>query len=501
MTWWVLTYSKTWPMPTSLRVRVKTNILDRLYMAWSYVKPSRTPIWRVIRGKRVHCGYRYIWDTPTIQEQNEEGETAEHTFDLEGLTPGSTIWYYQFAPDGPYDLEIQGPFGYIILPVWTPWPFEVYVATRLKGFFRTRTFSGPGTAQPTWKTFNDGLDSLHIWQLCPDPIDPAARHFCIAGEEGSRKLYRRRPSVSAEWVPVLTNLACRLLTLSGGGIIHWIGGNPHQPGHFYVLFNSDFFDNGTWCIRTTNYGTTWWAHRIFDGDYNYRCGNITTGPVQGTSPWPAGGVLYAALNTAFPLGLIFRSTDDGLTWINAAALIGFGATYPQILVDPTDQSILYIGIHLGAANPNELFRSPHHGASLAEVDGDHHLGCFLSPRMGDIWIWNVDHRWARVLKYRHVWETTDYCASWTDLGLCFHPADHFTMLEQNPDNVFFGRFSNTEESPFPHGSHVLHVSEDNGATMWGKAGRNTGLDDGGGNSIPWNCGGVSEQGIMPIPLS
>lgn len=109
MTWWILTYLRNDPGDTTLDVAARTSQPDHLFMAWATWKPARHPIYRTVRGKRVLCGYNYIWDTPSIHEQWQPGDTLQHDFALSGLPPGSTIWYYLFAPGGPYGNEIQGP--------------------------------------------------------------------------------------------------------------------------------------------------------------------------------------------------------------------------------------------------------------------------------------------------------------------------------------------------------------------------------------------------------
>jgi len=109
MTWWILTYLHNDPGATTLDVAARTNYADHLFMAWATWKPARHPVYRTVRGKRVLCGYKYIWDTPNIHEQWQPGDTLQHDFALSGLAPGATIWYYLFAPNGPYGNEIQGP--------------------------------------------------------------------------------------------------------------------------------------------------------------------------------------------------------------------------------------------------------------------------------------------------------------------------------------------------------------------------------------------------------
>lgn len=107
--WWVLTSYQVTPGFNTLEVSTSTNALDHLSLAWEYYAPAKHPIHKTVRGLRVICGYQWVWDTPRIQEQTEPGDTLDHTFSLTNLTPGSTIYFYAWAPGGPYGLEIQGP--------------------------------------------------------------------------------------------------------------------------------------------------------------------------------------------------------------------------------------------------------------------------------------------------------------------------------------------------------------------------------------------------------
>jgi len=120
--WWVLTDQETVPFATALQVNATTNVADHLFMAWEYYKPARHPIYKTVRGLLVLCGYKWVWDTPQIAEQELDGDTIDHTFNLPDLKPASTIWFYLFAPDGPYGLEIQGPLTSVTLPAAGPPP-------------------------------------------------------------------------------------------------------------------------------------------------------------------------------------------------------------------------------------------------------------------------------------------------------------------------------------------------------------------------------------------
>ncbi|GAI50392.1 unnamed protein product, partial [marine sediment metagenome] len=107
--WWIILGLGLEIDFTSLRVFASTDVEDHLYMAWATWPPTEREIWRIVRGKRVFCGIKYIWDSPNIAEQTDEGDTLMHRFYLPGLPTMSTIYWYLNAPGGPYGLEIQGP--------------------------------------------------------------------------------------------------------------------------------------------------------------------------------------------------------------------------------------------------------------------------------------------------------------------------------------------------------------------------------------------------------
>jgi len=494
--WWIFTFLQNTRLYTTLNTWAATQSMTHLYMAWSHYKPAREPIYRIVRGKTVNCGYRYIWDTPIVTEQEEELDTYHHNFNLTNLPPWWHIWYYIYSKVGPYGRECQGPLTHIP-PVEIPyWPKDLYIGTNLKGIFHTWTMSGPEEPQPTWIPVNAGLHSLHIWQLCPDPLAPDRTHFCIAGEAGDRVVYRRNIPISGDWIPVLTNADCLIETGATTGTIHWIANNPNHHGDFYVLFNSGVTQQGTWCIRTWNYGKDWRGFHIYDGLFNYDAGNIVAGIGQGTSATKPGYLLYAALNTgAGGHFAIYLSTDRGLSW-HFADQVGISILTPRCAIDPTDQSVVYMGAYLTPDNPQELYRSIHHGTNLTEVDGDHHLGIFIGYPQADIWNHLADPSSLKILTNNHIWETANYCHTWTDHGPTQFATARMAILSPHPHNIYLARHTSAPGAPWPQGPHVFFISTNHGNTLLGKCGNHPQYDDGGGDSIPWNCGGVCQQGIM-----
>lgn len=499
MTWWTLNHLSNIRSWNNLYTLASTTQPDHLFMAWSHYKPRRHAIYRVLRGKQVFCGWEYIWDSPVINEQTEPGDTNWHTFHIHHLESDHHVWYYLFAPDGPYGFEIQGPLVHIPPPEVHLWTTRMYVGTQLKGLFYTDTFTGPGGADPVWRTRNTGLHSLQIYQLEPDRGFPAYRFFAVVGPPGSRKVYIRVPPVAEEWVPILTNAEALTITGSASGVLWWVATNPWFAGHLYVLFNSALTNNGTWCIRSQDYGATWEAFQIYSGIQNYRAGNIMAGMSQGSSPYAPGTILYAALNTQVGARTgIYLSNDQGVSWA-LRDFKGMGALTPRCLVDPQDQGTVYIGAFTNPANPHELWRSQQHGANLAEVDAADHLGIMIIPFHPDMWINPTDRNTATVLEGDHLFTTADFCATWADHGVIQRPAARLALLWEQPQRLYLAKHTSGSFPPFTANTHVIFVTDNWGLTMQGKAGPWPGLPDGGDVSIPYNCGGVCLQGMMPFP--
>jgi len=116
MSRWTLTSLQHLITTTTLHVLASTSVADHLFMSWALYRPAQHPIWRTVRGKDIFCGYKYIWDTPNLEEQTEPGDTLAHSFYITGIPPGSELWYYLHAPNPPSPYETQGPLMHVLLP-------------------------------------------------------------------------------------------------------------------------------------------------------------------------------------------------------------------------------------------------------------------------------------------------------------------------------------------------------------------------------------------------
>lgn len=387
-----------------------------------------------------------------------------------------------------------------------PWAKKVLIATRNKGFFYTEDFSGPGGGHPTWTPVNSGLgEDQQIQQVISDPSDPAGRQFGIILVDGvAWKVYRRVTAVSGNWESILSTNEANALTGCSSGWMFWICDNINRAGYFYVLYsglNVDHYE--MWCLRTPDYGGNWSAFKIADAEFGVgNISNIVAGAFQGTSPYPAGDVLYTVVPDEENNCHIYTSPDNAVTWSQGAAL-GIYGNGLRIEVDGSDQSIVYAG--KGVNGTYHLVRSMNHGATVTEVDGDDELGLmFAWPGYATAYIYIWDNDIMRVLKISdvggpvaHLWKTTDFWATRTDLGALDKEVGIISAMHDSPDNLYLARCwisAASVEDP-----HVIFVSDDEGATLEGKSGAHADQEDGGGDSIPYDCGGVAEMGIMVIP--
>lgn len=497
--WWILVGQGIEVGFTWLRIFASTDVEDHLYMAWATWPPTQREIWRIVRGVRIFCGIKYIWDTPNISEQAEEGDTLIHRFFISGLPTMATIWWYLNAPGGPYGLEIQGPLQHTDLLQLPAWSTRAYFASKLLGMFKTDDLSGPGGPQPTWIPDNDGLPFLDISQATPDPWDPYHRRFVICHGQVYRmdNFFLEDPATAT-----LVLAEAEAVALAGGapGAIRWIAGNPNHPGHFYVLFLCTLTGPGVWSMKTEDYGETWTGHQITTSTFNYRAGNIMAGTTQALSPYPAGDVLYAALNLAAGGHLyVFRSVDEGETWHSCPSQPpSLSVWTPRLYVDPADQGHVYAGVLYPT---RALWRTLTHGNVWATCDQGNLLTIGLLPGafppMMKTRLSNPDQ--IRLLQASHIWKSSDWGLIWRDQAATQFSVAHIHYRDSAPDFLYLAR--NTS-GPLPDGlyaEHVFYVSTDEGATMFGKAGAHADQADGGGDSIPRLCGGAAHEGILTLP--
>lgn len=505
--WWILTSQDTYRTHNSLSVIATTDKATHVFMAWAYHKPARHPIYRTVRGRRIQCGYKYIWDTPTIANQTTWGKTLRHTFSLTALTPAATIWYYLFSPNGPYGLQIQGPLSHATLYSLRPWTQRLYVATNNQGMFYTDDFvthRDYPIGVPHWEPLNLGLEpGAQFLGFRGDPFIPEGRQYFL----DVRGVYRRTIGPWGNFLPrttVIAAVGCNDVPESRFAN-NGLDVNINQPGWVAAIFVGQHTVNGApqyrhyFCL-STDHALTWSITVAEDGTLNlpyFTC--LTVGATKGASPYPAGRVIYfMARETTNAYCL--RSIDGGATW--EAFLIGtainrteYLAYEGQLLVDPASQDKCYF---TGCLNPDPAYvlkRAADHGETWADYDAaaDQPLGNDISYHALAITttgILRTGPDIGRIFIHR----TADGGASWSKTAPDL-PSAHLclTIVQGVPNSLYIpGQILDGWMN-----YHLIWASANEGATMIPKSGRYAHVPDtGGGNSIPYTAGGI--RAVLPI---
>ena len=387
------------------------------------------------------------------------------------------------------------------------WIQKVYIATATHGVFYTDGFVTDTDyihGVPVWTAINTGLNlAFQCLGFRGDAFHPESRQYCLMEDA----LYRREDG--GNWVSILT--LAQAVAITGGDVAlssfgrNGLNCNINREGWVGVLFNTVNMAHShvkLALIYSTDFGATWNESIIEDWNISTRgrTFSLTVGAYIGTSPYPAGQVMYCGVDATPRLAI---TLDGGATW-NYGAILGAASYTCHILVDPNDQSRVFVGGRDGAG-PWHVTVSLDHGATINDYDlngsepmGDTSVGAtyyHLSVAMDERKTVRVG---AQALLAQHLHTTRDDGGSWQE-PTPQHSADHLgiSLVQTAPDFLYLLRqWSGGVVSP-PESCHVVFASEDEGQTMVPKAGANAcTADTGGGDSIPYNCGGV--RGILEV---
>ena len=506
-TWWALTSQDTLPTHDTLTVVATTSSPGHLWMFWAYDKPSRHPVHKTIRGKRILCGYKYIWDTPYLTEHSDYGPTLSHTFVATNLLANSTIWFYLCEPGGPYGLQIQGPLTSVTLPTLAPWVARVYVATNNQGVYYTDNFSAnkdTPAGVPTWTPDSAGIEpGAAFLGFRGDPFNPSGRQYFL----DVKGVYRH---TTGDWYATLTrqtliaytgceddpasrfpNNGLEVNTNTPGWVACTFVGHHHVAG---VPIHRLYF-----CL-SLNYGSNWTITVAEDGtlDLPYpAC--LTVGKIQGTSPYPPGRVIFFMARKAWTAYCI-RSIDGGATW--DAFLIGralqrfdFFAYEGHMIVDTNTQDTCYFTGSLTLADEYIISRSQSHGETWHRYDtlAPVPLGARISYLALNITLTDLVRVGTNVGRL-DLYRTATAGATWQSATPPVHsPHLCISTVPGAPTSLYIvGQFLDAEMN-----NQLIWASIDEGATLYTKSGAHADVPDtGGGDSIPYTAGGI--RAILPI---
>lgn len=385
------------------------------------------------------------------------------------------------------------------------WVKEVYVLTEDFGVFYSGDFVTDERypdGVPTWATVNTGLtlvgeDGLG---LRGDPWEPEHRQYCLMTDG----LYRR--VAGGNWVCVLTFAAA--LAMSGaddGPALSCFGDNGldtsiNQQNHVGVLFTGwDSVLGAKACyIVSADYGATWTCYSISGwmatGAFAH---SLTIGAYQGSSTYMPGQAIYCGGRRGIGT-VLWYSTDGGATW--GFTSLGAAVWEPHILVDPNDQSRVFVGCRDGAG-PWNVYVSTDHGATIAQYDANasEDLGYanpwyHLSVGMDDARTVRVGAQSGRA----HLHMTRDDGITWDEPVTEFSTTSlAISIVQDAPDKLYLMRRANGVAAD---NWHTIWASENEGRNMVPKSGANCAVGGtGGGDSLPWNHGGI--VGILQLWVS
>jgi len=381
------------------------------------------------------------------------------------------------------------------------WVEEVYVGTANYGVYYTSDFVADPRyidGVPTWVTVNVGINPADgLIGLRGDPWEPGNRQYVLM----TTGLYSR--TAGGNWVSILTLAQAEALAGSPVGPnafgLDTLETSINRRGHVAVILNA-LGAGPTWAsfyIVSYDYGATWTAYNMIGWGVNgMSCQNLTIGAYKGMSPYDAGQVMYtigrATANTA-----IFVSLDGGQTWA-AGSVIGGSVYYCDVLVDPNDQSRVYIGLRDGVG-PWHVAVSEDHGATWTDIDagaidtsmGAQQIWYMLSKAMDERGTVRVGHVTVFAPTF-HM--TRDEGISWDEPTPEYATRTFGVSLVQDaPDYLYLLLTS----SPLVATPHVIYASTDECRNMVPKAGANANIAvTGGGDSIPYDCGGI--RGILQV---
>lgn len=445
----------------------------------------------------VVAGKEFICRRVNYEFDHENG-VIKNTITFEASTwgPDGTAGPYPPPEPPPCDEDCPPP------PIPPPdgddggWAADVVACTQGNGVFFSQDFTGPGGAMPTWGPVNDGLTSLDCTRLIVDPYAPDYRWWLVTrtgGITGTNDMLWRREG-SGSWEVVLNEaiVESSLGALSSFAL-DWPRCTIDWDGLIYCLVRGHNGSYGVWLARSYDYGDSWSYTLVRTTTYTLPgLRGLAIGQFRGSSPYPAGAVVYAAY---FYGGVFFgvygkTSTDWGATFGSEYNINSYGWSDPQALiaVDSSNQDILYI--YQWGAGHTMTRRTKDRGASFEDLIPDWSGEAQTRPPSPYVWNNNVIHQ-AGGYTFRY---SDDGFASWTNyVNTDGFNARGVSRVMSAPDNLY------GVCDVVPGGGdmqHVIAVSDNLGQNYEGKAGNSPDVAPY-TDSIP-NTAGVGNPGMVAI---
>ncbi|HEV2969180.1 MAG TPA: autotransporter-associated beta strand repeat-containing protein [Pirellulales bacterium] len=220
----------------------------------------------------------------------------------------------------------------------------------------TWTALGPATIAQS-PEFSGPVMAGRVETAVPDPTNPNIMY--LAADGGGVWKTTNWLSVSPTWTP-LTDAQPSTVTGSGDLAYKSLVVFPGNPSIIYAAAAGP----GGGILKSTNGGVSWTllGNSVFD---SVAFGSLVVDPHNANNLFVT--VWYGPNSNS---GGVYKSTDGGLTWSNTTTALHTGAA-SDIVMDPTNSSILYAGLTQGAGGgtTNGLYKTMDGGATWTRLAG------------------------------------------------------------------------------------------------------------------------------------
>lgn len=368
-----------------------------------------------------------------------------------------------------------------------------YFCSNTFGLYRCANWDY-GSSVPVWEHVGQ---TMAISEFSLDLNTPDELQACRSGDS----IYLRRPTHYGHdnWVEVYT-LAQAIAQFAGSGEpdfkdFRWVELNSAtgKEGHLYTMGVTEYNSarGRIYCLKSIDYGANWTRARIA-GNPCRSSGGIWAGRVTGN-------VMYATYNYGLSsIAWVGYSTNEGASWSDKDDL-DVSVWVGRAMIDPSAEAISFTGKDINGPN---LAKATTVAGAYTKVKDD--AGIAINYGYGGGWISAQNGNYVRTIRESILYYSDESGAAdtWNSNGVT-NVGDGASFEramwghDKKPWQV--GIASPVGISAPSANYHLLKSTQDNGGTWYDKGGANVSTaDTGGGDSIPYNCGGVAENGVYLI---
>ncbi len=395
----------------------------------------------------------------------------------------------------PAPISVPGPATPPITPPVEPlppapepcqWPLRLYVATRTHGIYYTENFSGPDGSQPTWAQLA-GTDAYTIKNTTISPLTESIFAVCVVSALNEVMRW-----TGSAWENILTDAEATTLIGEGAAVIGWVYVDPAN-GYVYVVATGQYTSH---LLRSTTDGArSGGAHSFVD--YGEITGWVSSSYI-GNLIIKSTGLGMVALNRTGGgnSGRVYSGTVGASDWTRSNSL-GLSTWGPAVYYDAHNDRIYSesnTGVLMRLLTDFITWEQPVGTTDLVGILPKMTVSfpCFYAWSTGlHVTVGAVTSDYENSIQW-----SDDQWATFTASGDCGRNIDMLTALADAPGNLILGRYA---DAGAVGEYHVIYVSDDLGATQPVERAGADPNNAGTTVSIPYDCGGIAQGGILIPP--